>query len=129
VLIKTQDKWDAAYALLNMLLKDPERYCNMCGTKYSITKPYCCEQPQIGSNFDHLSAVVKQNKTRISYNKNSLGMGREKKMRSCLAMPPVLFNEWCNAFKELYGVKLFDKPEDMHACMRRLPFLRTCERV
>ena len=126
-LIKARDKWDAAYDLLNLLLKDTERYCNMCGAKWE-TKP-CCESPQIGSNLEHLTAVVQQNKTKIANQKNALGMSENKLMRSSIAMPPVLFNEWSGAFERLYGEKLFKTPKDLHKCMRKMPYLMTCGRV
>lgn len=126
-LIKARGKWDAAYDLLNLLLKDKERYCNMCGAKWQ-EKP-CCEAPQIGNHIEHLTALVQQNKTRVKNNKNAYGEGRESKMRSAMAMPPVLFNEWCASFEKLYGEKLFKTPSDLHTCMRKMPFLMTCERV
>jgi len=127
-LIKTRGKWDAAYDLLNLLLKDSSKYCNMCGQAWTGT--VCCDQAQIGSHNDHLMAVVKQNKQKIANNKSATGSMNEKTgMRSCMSMPPVLYQEWSAAFFKLYEVKLFDKHEDMINCMKKMPFLNTCERV
>lgn len=125
--IKARDKWDAAYDLLNLLLKDNEKYCNMCGATWK-NKP-CCESPQIGTNYEHLQAVVKQNKTKIQINENACGTNKSNTMRSAISMPPVLYQEWCKAFETLYGEKLFKTPSDLHTCMKRMPFLCTCERV
>lgn len=127
MLVKTRGKWDAAYDLLNLLLKDTEKYCNMCGQKW-IGKP-CCDSMQVGTNYDHLMAVVQQNKTKIANNKNAVGVGRENKMRYAMSMPPVLYNEWCMAFEQLYGEKLFKNAKDLHECMRKMPFLKVCETV
>ena len=126
--IRTRGKWDAAYDLLNLLLKDVDMYCNMCGAEY-VQGRVCCDNPQIGSNIDHLTAVVKQNKTKIATNKDSYGSMKGNHMRSCMSMPPVLFDEWCRAFENLYGEKLFNTHKDMMDCMRKMPFLKTCERV
>ena len=130
MLIKTRDKWDAASDLLNLLLKDNSKYCNNCGNNWDKKrKTACCEKPEVGSHFTHLKCVVRQNKTRIKNNNDGLGRSKKKTMRSSMAMPPVLFNEWCMAFERLYKEKLLKTPEDLHTCMKRLPFLMTCDVV
>jgi len=129
VLIKTRGKWDAAYSLLNLLLKDTHKYCNMCGTPYRPGMKPCCDQMQMGSHQDHLTAVVKQNKQKISDNVNCFGAGKKSSLRHCMSMPPVLYQEWSKAFFKLYEVKLFDTHKDMLDCMKKMPFLKTCERT
>ena len=130
VLIKTQDKFDAASAILEMLLQDPRKYCNMCGSDYlKGKKTTCCEHPQVGSHYEHLMAVVKQNKMRQTENSNSYGSGEETNLRGTLAMPPILFNEWCFIFQKRFGEKLLGNHNDMIKMMKRFPYLRTCERV
>lgn len=125
MLIQTTDKMDAASSILELLLQDTRKYCNFCGADYKGLQ--CCESPQIGSHYEHLIAVVKQNKAKQHANDNAYGSS--KHIRHALAIPPILFNEWNNLFLKRFNEKLLDKPKDMHDMMRRFPFLKTCERV
>jgi hypothetical protein len=132
VLIKVDDKWDAAKAIINTWGKDQTFYCGNCDEEFMPEfhkYEACCENPAMGRNVDHLMAVIKQNKMTKQLNKDQYGStGQNNGLRVCLSFPPRLLQTLEEYFRS-HNEKLFNNVEEMHKFMKRFPALCKCEVV
>lgn len=120
--VKTKDKWTLIKAFINTWLKDDTKYCNWCGQVYTKYDFPCCENPQLGTNFDHTQALIAQNKDTKKERKNKFASGEGKNMRYCLSLPPKLVKDLTLYLKnECDGEKLFNDKKDVHKFMKKFP--------
>ena len=111
--------------VINLWLQDQTVYCNNCGMPfYGIS---CCENPQIGKNFDHCWAVVIQNKARRVG--SGLGSNKTKTMRLGLSMPDSLLIHLDKYCKEKLGQKLFVNQKDFRGFCRAFPQFQIMEKI
>lgn len=127
MLIKTNDKYKSARAILELLLKDKTLYCNWCGDDY-IHGFVCCENPQIGSHADHLKAVIKQNRIVRETRNNDFASTDDKSFRWGVSLPPRFLREWEKCFKTSQGEKLLGKG-DLNKFMKEFPQFCVARRV
>ena len=128
-------KWDAAEALLSLLLKADEIYCEACGETYNEKFPQCCDDPLLGTHKHHLKELIKAIKDSNQLNFNVYGSNKAGNLRSCFAMPKKLMLEWMALFEKEHDEKLFRSYDkklykiDVRNAMRKFPYLCRCEKV
>ena len=126
----TGNKWEAARNFINLWLTDQTVYCNNCGSDFDANywkyEP-CCDNPQLGRNFDHTYGLFKQNKLRRESLKNLYGSTDGKDMRHCLSLPPRLLSSLEGFFKG-YGEKLFNNDKELQEFMNKFPQFRVPEK-
>jgi len=120
MLIRTNDKFLAARAILNTILKDKRLYCNWCGAAYDPNDFPCCDNPQVGSHIDHLKGVIKQNKEIRKTRKNDFASLKNKSFRWAVSFPAGLWHEWERCFKNSQKEKLL-KPGELTKFMKEFP--------
>ena len=120
MLIKTYDKFLAARAILNTILKDTRKYCNWCGSTYDPNDFPCCDNPQVGSHIDHLHGLIKQNREIRETRKNDFASTDNKTMRWAVSLPAGLFREWERCFKNSQKKKLLEAG-DLPKFMKEFP--------
>ncbi len=128
-IIQSTNKIEATRAFINTWLKDNTMYCNHCGENFNPvigkneTGSYiytCCENPQIGRNYDHTKGLVEQNKEQTkNLNKNTAAT-ESNSMRLGVSMPPRLYNDLKRYFKS-FDEKFLDTPKELHAFMKAFP--------
>lgn len=129
MIVKTPNKELAFHAVINTWLKDRTLYCNQCGEVYKEDKPACCDNPQVGRNFDHCYGLIKQNKEMAKSRLNDFGSNEDKNLRWGLSLPPSLFNVLDN-FKTMNGQpKLFEEKGELTWFMKKFPQFKTCNRT
>lgn len=119
----TADRWIAVRNFLNFWLKDQTIYCNNCGQNFDANYfkyETCCNNVQLGRNFDHMYGLFKQNKLRRETQKNVYGSTSDMTMRVCISLPPRLLTDLESFFKP-YGEKLFRDDRDLKDFMKRFP--------
>jgi len=126
---KTSDKWLACRNYINLWLSDPTLYCNNCGLAFHAAffkESPCCDEPQIGRNFDHMKGLFDQNKARRHAQKNRYGSNDKKDLRVCISLPPKLLQE-LETFYKRHGEKLFNNEKELQQFMVRFPEFRVPE--
>ncbi len=117
----TTDKWDSAKSIINIWLDDPTIYCNNCGENFNAEFPEkCCDNVQLGRNFDHAYGLFQQNIERRKMQINIYGSTKDKTMRACVSLPPKLMQILEGFFKK-YDEKLFNNDKELKQFMRRFP--------
>lgn len=115
--IKTTNRLDAIEFIINTALKDNRKYCNNCDKDFNGT--LCCEDPQIGSNADHVRALVIDNEIMRSENKYDTGKGVDTgSMRMAFRLPPRLYHIISMYFKG-YGESFPKDTSELYALMKR----------
>jgi hypothetical protein len=123
---KTSDKWLACRNFINLWLTDQTVYCNNCGMNFDANYfkyETCCDNPQLGRNFDHMKGLYDQNKARREAQKNIYGSTEKKDMRVCLSILPRLLMDLEKFFKQ-HGEKLFNNEKELQTFMVRFPEFR-----
>lgn len=119
MLIKTNNKWEAIRAFINLWLKEKTLYCNWCGAVWNDSNTQvCCERPQIGTNWEHTREIIKQNRRRRQQAKNSYGSTDDKSMRVAISMPPKLLMDLEAYVKMTGNGKLFNNPAELISFMK-----------
>lgn len=117
MITKTTNRLDVIEAIINTCLKDNQKYCNNCDANYSGV--ICCEDPQIGSNADHVRALTIENEFIRSENKYETGKGSDEgAMRLAFRLPPRIYDMLSIYFKG-YGEKFPKDNSELYALMRR----------
>ena len=129
MLVKTQNKWIAARALLNTILKDNSFYCNWCNKDWNPKEFPCCEAPQVGRHIDHTKGIIKQNKEIRETRKNDYASNDDKTFRWGISLPPRVFTLWGKAFCDTYGEKLLKDDKDLIKFMKEFPEFRIPKKV
>lgn len=88
----------------------------------------CCDNVQLGRNFDHMYGLFRQNKIRRDAQKNIYGATEKKDMRVCVSMPPRLLSD-LEAFFKRHGEKLWNDDSELQVFMERFPEFKVPERV
>lgn len=128
MLIKqTSNKWIAARAILNILLKDTTYYCGWCGETYK-EGVVCCDQPNIDTHYGHLKFLLEQNRRDREAALNDTGSTKNKSLRRSLSLPTRLLDEWETCFEFKYKEKLLG-PKELTAFMKEFPQFCTCRKV
>jgi len=125
---KTSNKMVAARAFINTWLKDPTIYCNWCGQIYR-EKVTCCENPQLGTNKDHIRGLIRQNKYRQEDARDEFSSTNDKSLRLGLSLLPSLLHDLEAYFKSQYDEKLFENTTELRAFMREFPQFCIARRV
>ena len=123
---KTSDKWLACRNYINLWLADDTLYCNNCGMPFHAAhfrESPCCENPQVGRNFDHMKALFDQNKRRREEQKNRYGSNESKSFRVCVSIPARLLTDLEQFFKK-HGEKLFNNDRELRQFMQKFPEFR-----
>jgi len=117
----TNNKWESAKSVINLWLEDPTIYCNNCGQDFNKEFPEaCCENVQLGRNFDHAYGLFQQNKVRREMQKNRYAATEDMTMRACVSLPPKLL-QTLEAFFKKYDEKLFNNDKELKQFMRKFP--------
>jgi len=126
-LLKTTNRLDVIEAIINTALKDNRKYCNCCDKDWDGTP--CCEDPQIGSNAEHVRALVTENEIMRSRNKYETGRGSEKgAMRLAFRLPPRIYFMLDLYFKN-YGEKFPKDTSELYKLMRRFNKLCAVDKI
>lgn len=128
---QTSDKWEATRNFINLWLTDQKIYCNNCGMDFDpnyFKYETCCDNVQLGRNFDHMYGLFRQNKIRRDAQKNIYGATEKKDMRVCVSMPPRLLSD-LEAFFKRHGEKLWNDDSELQVFMERFPEFKVPERV
>jgi hypothetical protein len=135
---QTTDRWEAALACHNALLKDPTAYCNQCGTDLKLSldkegkfKP-CCENPQVGTHLDHCKGVSNQNRELTKIRMNEFAATKDKSMRWGISIPPRFWKEWNALFYQTYKEDLIrpgKETKDLNDLMRKFKHFRIPDKV
>jgi hypothetical protein len=128
VFIKTDNREAAYRALINQGLKDKTKYCNYCGLPYHPEVMPCCEDPQIGTNYDHTQAVIFLCKEIRETRKNKYGSTDDKSIRNLVSIPNWMYYILDNYEKGLEdGCRLFKTQEDVRWFAKTFPAFATVE--
>jgi hypothetical protein len=127
----TTNKWLATRNFINLWLSDQTVYCNNCGSDFDANyfkyEP-CCDNPQLGRNFDHMYGLFKQNKLRRETLKNIYGSTESQDLRVCISLPPRLLTALEGFFKT-HGEKLFNDYDELMEFMKRFPEFRVPDKT
>ena len=123
----TTNKSEATKGFINLWLHDQTIYCNQCGMPYHPemvrkNEP-CCDNPQMGRNFDHMYGLIQQNRRLRDLQKNEYGSNKEMTMRACVSLPPKLLKD-LEEFYKGYGEKLFNDDKELQTFMKDFPEFR-----
>ena len=128
-MLVTNSNRKAAYtAVLNMLLKDPRVYCNNCGMTYYPDKPFCCTDPQIGTNYDVVLAVMAEIRDLKETAKNEHASFAKGSMRLGLRIPPFIYEALEN-YEKSHGRKLIESDKDIKWLMKNFPMFCVPRRI
>lgn len=123
MLVKTSDRKSAYTALINMLLKDPRVYCNNCGLSFypkKFAEEVCCSDPQIGTNYDVVKAIVAEVRELRATAKNNHASFANGATRLGLRIPPFIY-EALETYEKSHGRKLIESDKDIKWLMRNFP--------
>lgn len=127
MITKTTNRLDVIEAIINTCLKDNQKYCNNCDQDYNGIP--CCEDPQIGTNSDHVRALVIDNEIMRSENKYDTGRSSDKgAMRMAFRLPPRIYHMLHIYFKG-YGEKFPKDTSELYALMKRFNKLCVVDRI
>jgi len=118
-------KYSEIRKFINHWLTDQSVYCNNCGLPFY--GEICCEDPQIGKNFDHCWAVVIQNKARQKG--SGFSANNTNTMRLGLSIPAGLLQALERFCKERLGQKLFVNQKDLRGFSKAFPQFAIWERI
>jgi hypothetical protein len=120
MLVTNGDRKSAYTAIINLLLKDPRIYCNNCGMSYWPDKPICCADPQIGTNYAVVQAVIKEVRELRENAKNNHASFAKGSMRLGLRIPPFIYEALEN-YEKSHGRKLIESDKDIKWLMKNFP--------
>lgn len=130
MIIKINDKWEALHAVINKWLKDQTRYCNNCGKDFYPEIGACCDDPQIGTNWDFCMAIKEQNKRHRDALSNDLAtLGGKKNMRWGVSIPPDLYHTLNNYMKQHGHKGVFEEKSDLNKFMRKFPIFTIAKKI
>lgn len=119
---------------INVWVKDPEQYCNYCGTVYApppegIVWDKCCDNPHIGTNLVFLYMLIQENKNIRESRARVTASNGDLTMRWGLSITPRLMHDL-----EEYSINTLKEPlwkdsSEMEDFMRSFPEFRVCEKV
>lgn len=113
--IKIGDAKEKVYReLINMGLKNKRVYCNNCGKPYTGTGINCCNDPQIGTNYDHTRSVLIQNRMIRSSRLKQTGANANNTLRFGVSIPRWMY-ELLDNFEKTKGAgnRLFKDKHDV----------------
>lgn len=128
MLVTNSDRKAAYTAVINMLLKDPRVYCNNCGMTYYPDKPMCCTDPQIGTNWNIVEAVVKEVRELRDSAKNEHGSFAKGTIRLGLRIPPFIYEALDN-YEKSHGRRLIMSDKDIKWLMKNFPMFCVPRRI
>ena len=133
MLIKTVDKWEAAHAFINTWLKDKRAYCNNCGMPYFKEEKKewepCCENPDIGTNWDFTKRIIDDNKKIRQTRKNDYASNKKRNWRMGVRLPPALYMALKDYFEKGYNTKVFKDNADLHKFMKKFKVFCIPQRI
>jgi hypothetical protein len=126
---KTSNRQEAYKNITNMLLQDNTYYCNHCGKTFdNISKEFCCENPQIGTNADVAEAVAYQCRYLRETRANDHASNKSKTLRMGLQLPVFMYEALSN-YEKAHGRKLISTDKDIHFLMKIYPQFRIPRRI
>lgn len=131
MIVKTGDRKAAYTAVINELLRDPRLYCNNCGLSFYPKKfavEPCCTDPQIGTNWQVVEAVVAEVRDLKARAKNEHGSFAKGSMRLGLRIPPFIYQALEN-YEKSHGRKLFETDKDIQWFMKNFPMFCVPRRI
>ena len=128
MLIKTNDKWQAAKALINVWLKDKTIYCGNCDADYDKRFFPCCDEPVLGTNFDHTKAIVEGIKDQKKIALNEYASNKKKNFRSTVKIPRRLYGLLDRYYKN-HGTKLFENESEVRQFARKFKMFKVPVRI
>ena len=120
MLIKSSNKKEAYTAVINELLKDNRAYCNYCGKSWDGTPNPGCEDPQVGTNADVLSAVITQNISIRDSRNNDYASTKNKSLRWGLSIPGFVY-EALHHYEKSHNRKFLGSNDDINWFMKNFP--------
>lgn len=118
MLIKTKDKWTAAHAIINVWLKDKTIYCGDCDADYKKEFFPCCDEPILGTNYEHTKAIVEALKDAQKNLVNEYASNKKKTFRSTVKLPKRLYNMLDRYYKK-HNTRLFENEIEMRQFARK----------
>lgn len=129
MLIKTKNREDAYKAVINTWLKDKTYYCNNCGELYYEGMAQCCDYPQIGTNFDICTALVRQNRELTKSRRNEYASAKGNNLRFGVSIPISLYYTLDN-WKKQQGFKgLFSEKGELTWFMKKFKQFTVPEKI
>lgn len=130
MLIQTRDRFEACEALINVWLKDKTKYCNNCNWNFDAAlKEACCENPQLGTNFDHCYGLVRQNKEMQKTRENDFASNEDNTMRWGISIPPRLYQVLDQYYKGHGEKGLIRDQADFRKFMKKFPQFTIAKKV
>lgn len=130
----TNCKETALRDFINVWVKDPEQYCNYCGTIYAkppegIIWEQCCERVHIGTNLLFLYMLIQENKVLRESRANKFASNEDKTMRWGLSITPRLLHDL-----EEYSINTLKEPlwkdqNEMNDFMRSFREFTVCQEI
>ena len=120
MLIKSSNRKEAYTAILNQLLTDKRLYCNTCGKDWRPGEKRCCEDPQIGTNWDVARAVIAQCTAFRESRDNDHAAIKNRSMRWGLSLP-TFFYDALDKYEKLHGRRLINSDKDINWLIRNFP--------
>jgi hypothetical protein len=117
----TQNKELALRSYVNVWLREPTTYCNMCGNVYHPNWPPCCENPQIGNNFSLTQALIKENKKIRDSRDNDFASNKTKDIRWGISILPRLLHDLEEYSEKTLKEKLWKDDKELMDFMRAFP--------
>lgn len=128
MLVTNGDRKTAYTAVINELLRDPRLYCNNCGMSYYPNKPFCCTDPQIGTNWQVVEAVVAEVRELRANAKNEHASFAKGAMRLGLRIPPFIYEALDN-YEKSHGRRLIMSDKDIKWLMKNFPMFCIPRRI
>lgn len=128
----TNSKEVALKAFIHEWLKDPQIYCNYCGTMFTpapdgCDPEPCCERVQLGTNLTLMHELIQENKRIRETRLNQFGSNKSKDFRMKISITPRLLHDL-----EEYSINTLKEPlwkdeKELDSFCRSFPMLQTCE--
>ena len=127
---------NAAKAFVNTWLKDKQHYCHNCDADFNPLDTNedghwnpCCEKPEVGTNWTHAYAVMKQNKARRKELKKITGANETDTMRYGISIPVRMYHDLNQYFLTNYKEKFLQEPSDLRDFMHTFKEFTIPEKV
>lgn len=119
MLVKNEDRRAAYNSVINTMLRDRTKYCNLCGAKW-VQGVRCCEEPEIGTNWDIARAVIEDCRYLRESAKDDHASFANKSMRLGIKLPVFIYEALEN-YERSHGRKFLDKEEDIMWMSKNFP--------
>lgn len=112
MLVSHGSREDAIHALMNMWLKQPQRWCVGCNAEFNPLTWPCCDDPYLTTNQLVFKRFVEDMKRTREEQANKFGSTQDKSMRYLLRFPPGLCEFLEMSMQRMYNEKLFTPEND-----------------